>query len=44
MNLKEKKKKTKTKQLEKEQNQRNGHHMEGFLWGGVREEGGKTYR
>ena len=27
----------KTKQLEQEQNQRNGHHMEGFQWG----EGGK---
>ena len=22
------------KQLEQEQNQRNGHHMEGFQWGG----------
>ena len=29
------------KQLEKEQNQRNGHHMEGFQWGGGREEWGK---
>ena len=25
--------KTKTKQTEQEQNQRNGHHMEGFQWG-----------
>ena len=23
-----------SKQLEQEQNQRNGHHMEGFQWGG----------
>ena len=39
-----KRKTTKTKlskQLEQEQNQRNGHHMEGFQWGG---EGGKRYR
>ena len=27
-----------SKQLEQEQNQRNGHHMEGFQWGGGREE------
>ena len=31
--------KTKTKQLKQEQNQRNGHHMAGFQWGGGREEG-----
>ena len=31
-----------SKQLEQEQNQRNGNHMEGFQWGGGREEwGGK---
>ena len=24
-----------SKQAEQEQNQRNGHHMEGFQWGGV---------
>ena len=29
-----------SKQLEQEQNQRNGHHMEGFLWGGEGEESG----
>ena len=36
--------KTKTKkQPEQEQNQRNGHHMEGFQWGGDRQEwGGKV--
>ena len=28
------------RQLEQEQNQRNGHHMEGFQWGGGREEWG----
>ena len=28
-----------SKQLEQEQNQRNGHHMEGFQWG----RGGKEY-
>ena len=40
---KEKKRKPKlSKQLEQEQNQRNGHHMEEFQWGGGREEqGGK---
>ena len=40
---KEKQQKQKlSKQLEQEQNQRNGHHMEGFQWGEVREEqGGK---
>ena len=27
-----------SKQLEQEQNQRNGHHMEGFHWGGGWEE------
>ena len=27
-----------SKQLEQEQNQRNGHHMEGFQWGGQGEE------
>ena len=27
-----------SKQLEQEQNQRNGHHMERFQWGGEREE------
>ena len=27
-----------SKQLEQEQNQRNGHHMDGFQWGGGREE------
>ena len=26
-----------SKQLQQEQNQRNGHHVEGFLWGGGRE-------
>ena len=36
---KEKQRKQKlSKQLEQEQNQRNGHHMEGLQWGGVREE------
>ena len=38
MNRKKKERKTmktKTKQTTRtEQNQRNGHHMEGFLWGG----------
>ena len=24
-----------SKQLEQEQNQRNGHHMEGYQWGGI---------
>ena len=28
--------KTKISKLEQEQNQRNGHHMEGFQWGGGR--------
>ena len=32
------------KQLEQEQNQRNGHHMEGFQWGGEGEEWGERYR
>ena len=27
-----------SKQPEHEQNQRNGHHMEGCQWGGIREE------
>ena len=36
---KEKQRKQKlSKQLEQEQNQRNGHHMEGFQWGGGKEE------
>ena len=30
-----------SKQLEQEQNQRNGHHMEGFQWGMGREEWGE---
>ena len=30
-----------SKQLEQEQNQRNEHHMEGFQWGGGREEWGE---
>ena len=36
MNQKKKKaiKQKLSKQLEQEQNQRNGHHMEGFQWGG----------
>ena len=34
-----------SKQLEQEQNQRNGHHMEGFQWGrGVEEQGEKVQR
>ena len=32
------KKKPLSQQLEQEQNQRNGHHTEGFQWGGGREE------
>ena len=40
-----KKMKTKlSKQLEQGQNQRNGHHMEGFQWGRGRDEWGKRYR
>ena len=36
---KEKQQKQKlSKQLEQEKNQKNGHHMEGFQWGGGREE------
>ena len=35
---KRKQKQKLSKQLEQEQNQRNGHHMEGFQWGGGREE------
>ena len=30
-----------SKQLEQEQNKRNGHHMEGFQWGGGGEECGR---
>ena len=43
MNLKEKKNNEKklSKQLEQEQNQRNGHHMEGYQWEGGREENGE---
>ena len=46
MNLKKYKKEKQwkqkiSKQLEQEQNQRNGHHMEGFQWGGRREEAGE---
>ena len=42
---KEKQRKQKlSKQLEQEQNQRNGYHMEGFQWGGGREERGGMYR
>ena len=33
-----------SKQLEQEQNHRNGHHMEGYQWGGVEVEWGKRYR
>ena len=35
---KNEKTKTLSKQLEQEQNQRNGHHMEGFQWERGREE------
>ena len=38
MNLKKSNKNKNSKQLEQEQNQRNGHHTEGFQWGGGREE------
>ena len=39
------KKQTLSKQLEQEQNQRNGHHMEGFQWGREgRNGGGKVQR
>ena len=39
---KEKQRKQKiSKQLEQEQNQINGHHMEGFQWGGGEEEWGR---
>ena len=34
--------KTKTKQLKQEQNQRNGHHMEGFQWEEVEEWWGES--
>ena len=45
LNQKEKKRKPKlSKQLEQEQNQRNGHHMEEFQWGGGREKWGQRYR
>ena len=36
-------KKTLSKQPEQEPNQRNGDHMEGFQWGGEREEWGIMY-
>ena len=40
---KRKEKQKLSKQPEQEQNQRNGHHTEGFQWGGGREEwGGKV--
>ena len=39
---KKKRKQKLSKQLE--QNQRNGHHMEGFQWGGGGEEWGERYR
>ena len=43
--IKEKQRKQKlSKQLEQEENQRNGYHMEGFQWGGEREECGGRYR
>ena len=35
---KRKRKQNLSKQLEQDQNQRNGHHMEGFHWGGEGEE------
>ena len=35
---KRKEKQKLSKQLEQEQNQRNGHHKQGFQWGGGREE------
>ena len=35
---KKKQKQKLSKQLEQEQHQKNGHHMEGFQWGGGREE------
>ena len=39
MNIKKRKQNQKlSKQLEQEQNQRNGHHMEGFQWEGGGEE------
>ena len=38
LNLKTKNKHKLSKQLEQEQNQRNGHHMEGFQWGEGSEE------
>ena len=42
---KNEKTKTLSKQLEQEQNQRNGHHMEGFQWGREgRNKGGKVQR
>ena len=33
-----------SKHPEQEQNQRNGHHMEGFQWGGVGRNRGERYR
>ena len=33
-----------SKQLEQEQNQRNGDHMEGYLWGGGGNRMGEWYR
>ena len=33
-----------SKQPEQEQNQRNGHHTEGFQWGGGKQEWGERYR
>ena len=43
MNLKKQKQKL-SKQLEQEQKQRNGHHTEGFKWGGGKQEWGERYR
>ena len=39
-----KKKEKQQKQLEQKQNQKNGHHIEGFQWVGRREIVGKRYR
>ena len=42
---KEKQQKQKlSQQPDQEQNQRNGHHMEGFQWGGEGKNGRKRYR
>ena len=38
INEPKRKEKQLSRQPEQEQNQRNGHHMEGFQWGGGREE------